>query len=55
MKAAAEAGFTKAYRELGEMYHGGRGTTKDRAQAEYWYKKAVDAGDQKALRILNNM
>lgn len=55
MKAAADAGYTKAYRGLADMYHGGRGVAKDRAAAEYWYGKAADNGDQEARRILNNM
>ena len=55
MKAAADAGYTKAYRGLADMYHGGRGVAKDRDAAEYWYGKAADNGDQEARRILNNM
>ena len=55
IQKAAEAGYTKAFRELGEMYHGGRGTLKDRSMAEYWYRKAAAAGDAKAERLLNNM
>lgn len=43
MKAAAEAGYTKAYCELADMYRGGRGVAKSREQAELWYRKAAAA------------
>ena len=55
MKSAAEQGYKEAYRPLADMYHGGRGVQKDRNKAEYWYQKAVDAGDKEAWRILINM
>lgn len=55
MKSAAEQGYTPAYIELAKMYHGGRGVAKNRTTAEYWYKKASDAGNAEARRILLNM
>ena len=55
MKKAADAGYIKAYRPLGEMYHGGRGVAKDRDEAAKWYRMAADNGDARALRLLNNM
>lgn len=55
MKTAAEQGYTSAYIELAKMYHGGRGVQKNRNTAEYWYKKASDAGNAEARRILLNM
>ncbi len=55
MKAAAEAGYTKAYCELADMYRGGRGVAKSREQAELWYRKAAAAGDRKAQQALDNM
>jgi TPR repeat protein len=30
---------------LGGAYHRGKGVTKSNQKAEYWYKKAADAGD----------
>lgn len=55
MKKAAEAGYTKAFRPLAEMYHGGRGVDKDRDTAAHWYQMAADNGDRSALQVLNNM
>ena len=55
MKLAAEGGYSKAYRPLGEMYHQGAGVAKNRDVAAQWYQKAADEGDRKALQILNNM
>ncbi len=55
MEMAAMANYIKAFRPLGEMYHGGRGVLKDRDIAADWYKKAADAGDEIARRILYNM
>lgn len=55
MYQAAQAGYVPAYFEVAEMFHGGRGTQKDRDKAEFWYKKAADNGNTKARQILNNM
>ena len=55
MKAAAEQGYTPAYIEVAKMYHGGRGVQKNRNTAEFWYKKAAEAGNAEARRILLNM
>ncbi len=55
MKMAAEAGLVAAFRPLGEMYHGGRGVTKDRDIAAQWYTKAAENGDEEAKELLNNM
>lgn len=55
MKMAAEGGYGKAYRPLAEMYHKGAGVEKDRDTAAWWYQRAADNGDRKALYILNNL
>ena len=55
MKSAADKGYTAAYIEVAKMYHGGRGVAKNRSTAEFWYKKAADAGNAEARRILLNM
>jgi TPR repeat protein len=55
MKAAAEQGYTPAYIEVAKMYHGGRGVQKNRNTAEFWYKKAAEAGNAEAKRMLLNM
>lgn len=54
MKKAADENYSKAFRPLGEMYHGGRGVSKDMNKAVYWYKRAADLGDEKAKYLLNN-
>ena len=50
----AEAGYVKAYFPVAEMYHTGRGVKKDRGEAEKWYQKAADLGDDKAKNILRS-
>ena len=41
-RKAAEQGDARAAKELGGMYEGGRGVTKNPAEAEKWYRKAAD-------------
>lgn len=48
----AEKGYVNAYFPVAEMYHGGRGVTKDRDLALKWYQKAADAGNEEAKRII---
>jgi TPR repeat protein len=43
-RAAAEAGNREAQHNLGFMYHDGKGTKRDDAEAMVWYRKAADQG-----------
>lgn len=52
LKPLAESGYQGAYFPVADMYHRGLGVKKDRNEAEKWYKKAAEAGDAKAKRIL---
>lgn len=51
----AQKGYQKAFFPVAEMYHGGRGVKKDKAESEKWYQKAADTGNAKARSILLNM
>lgn len=54
--AAAENGDTESACKLGLWYqHGQKGLPQDEEQAQYWYKRAVLAGDQNALTFLQTM
>jgi uncharacterized protein len=49
---AAEAGSTRAMRDLAYMYFGARGVPLDKAAGEQWLRKASDAGDIGAMTDL---
>ncbi len=46
---AAKAGLIDAQRDLGYSYFYGEGIKKDVNKAIYWYKKAADKNDAKAM------
>lgn len=51
-RKAAAAGHAGAMNNLGAIYEGGRGVTRDIAQAMRWYRRSADAGDGSAMRRL---
>ena len=51
----AEQGNPGAQSNLGYMYGTGQGVTQDYNQAVYWYNKAADQGNQKAIAALNKL
>lgn len=55
LEPLARDGYTGAFFPVAEMYHGGWGVTKDRDKAEYYYTKAAEAGNRKAINILRRM
>lgn len=52
---AAEQGYSKAQRALGEMYDKGEGVTQDFKEAFKWYAKAAEQGNPRAQYLLGNM
>jgi hypothetical protein len=52
---AAEAGDAGAMFNVGSAYYAGRGVAKDPAKAVEYYRKARDAGDENAGRILKQI
>lgn len=54
MLTSAKGGCKDAYFQLADMYHRGQGVTKDRKEAENWYRKAAENGNQDAVRILRS-
>jgi TPR repeat protein len=52
---AAEQGYPKAQRQLGNAYNSGEGVAKDEAEAVRWYRKAAEQGDADAQTILGSM
>ena len=54
MLSAAKGGCKDAYFPLADMYHRGQGVTKDRNEAESWYKKAAENGNTEAVKILRS-
>jgi len=51
-KASAELGSIRAAVVLGQVYMQGLGVPQDRAEAERWLTKAVDAGDAEGALLL---
>jgi len=51
----ANAGNSRAMRDVGACYEHGWGVKKDIKKAEEYFKKAADAGDRAALILLRNM
>jgi len=45
----AEAGNTKAQYNVGRCFQRGDGTDKSLAEAEKWFRKAIDGGDKRSL------
>ena len=45
---AAKHGTDRAHFNLGDCYEYGKGTTKNLAEAEKWYKKAAEQGNARA-------
>ncbi|PKG96915.1 tetratricopeptide repeat protein [Paraglaciecola sp. MB-3u-78] len=54
-KRAADEGYGKAQYELGMMYIGVQGVSKDDKQAEYWLTKAAEQGVANAQLALGGM
>jgi TPR repeat protein len=54
-KRDAEAGDADSQYDLGICYSNGSGVAADKAQAVKWFKRAADAGDADALKILQSM
>ena len=58
-KQVAKGNYTElsffAAMRLGKMYLDGKGTTKDEAQAFYWYSKAAETGNEQAQCVLAAM
>ncbi len=52
---AANAGHKEATFQVAEMYNGGVGTSKDKAQAKSWYQKAEALGDSRATSRLRKL
>ena len=52
---AAEAGDSTAARWMGWRYRQGRGVDKDRARSNYFFSLAAAAGDEAALKALDNL
>lgn len=52
---AAEAGDATAARWLGWRYREGRGVSKDREKSNYYFSLAAAAGDEAALKALDNL
>ena len=48
LKEKANQGDADAQKKLGDCYYLGKGVTKDYEQAEYWYWKAADQGNEDA-------
>jgi len=51
----ANAGNSRAMRDVASFYENGWGVKKDIKKAEEYFKKAADAGDRAALILLRNM
>ncbi len=51
---AAHAGWAPAMVDLGQMYLEGRYFSRDPTQAEYWYRKAADLGDEEAKHVVKH-
>ena len=51
-KKAAEGGCVPSMVELAKAYHDGTGIDKDAAKANEWAKKAADAGNKAAAKLL---
>ena len=47
--SAAESGYDKAQINLGIFYVKGIGVPKDYGKAEFWFQKAADQGNEKAV------
>lgn len=54
-KKGAEAGEAYAMNNLGYCYQNGLGVGSDDKQAEFWYRKAAEAGNKDAERHLKEM
>ncbi len=52
---AANMGDSTAQRWLGFRYLNGRGVTKDKQQARYWFSRAAAQGDSKAADALKDI
>jgi hypothetical protein len=53
LRAAAEQGHPTAQRELGDRFRDGTmGLPRDRAEAERWYRRAANQGEEPAKRAL---
>lgn len=52
---AANAGDSTAARWLGWRYREGRGVSKDREKSNYYFSLAAAAGDEAALKALDNL
>jgi len=51
-KAAADQGYTDAQVLLGDCYYYGNGTRRDIVEAEAWYVKAANKGNERAKEML---
>lgn len=54
-RRAADLGEPRAMLELGEMYTGGMGVTRDDYEATRWFRKAADLGVPSAMLYLGGM
>lgn len=55
LQSAAKAGLPVAQEGLGRRLRDGDGIPQDTMQAEYWYRKASDAGSPQAMLALANL
>ncbi len=51
LEQAAKAGDSQAMFDLGDAWHSGKGTPKDREQAVFWYQKAASCGHIGAMML----
>lgn len=51
----AEQGDAQRQLELGDMYHGGKGVSKDNEKAVYWYIKSAEQGYAEAQYVLGHV
>lgn len=53
--SAANNGHKDAVFQVAEMYNSGTGITKNKEQARFWYRKALELGDTRAQSRLRNL
>lgn len=53
--SAANSGHKEAIFQVAEMYNSGTGTTKDKVQAKFWYRRALELGEERAESRLRNL
>lgn len=53
--SAANSGHKTAIFQVAEMYNSGTGTTKNKEQAKFWYRRALELGDERAESRLRRL